>query len=70
VNVSNCPREGVKIVSSMMGSRLPGGIISPVVATDLPLEVVPSLVVDFFFGVMTWWKGFLRMSLVEEKSGH
>ena len=41
--------------------------MSPAVATDLPLEVVTSLVVDCFFGTMTWWRGFLMMSVVGEK---
>jgi len=36
-------------------------------ATDLLLEVVPLPVADYFFGAMTWQRGFLRIDLVGEK---
>ena len=49
------PCEGAETVSSMMGLRLrlPRGMMPPAVAMNFPLDVVPSLVVDYFFGVIT-----------------
>ena len=38
------------------------------VAIDLPLEVVYSLMVDCYFGAIARWRDFLRTSLVGEKS--
>jgi len=60
VDVSGCPCEGAKIVSSMMRLilRLLGGMMLPVVAMNLPLEVVPALVVGCFFGVIARWRVF------------
>ena len=54
------PREGAKIISSTMGLKLLGRIMSTMVATDLPLEVVPLPVFSHFLRVMTCYKGFFE----------
>jgi len=48
------PCEGAEIVFVTIGQRLRllEGMMPPVVVIDLPLEVVPSLVVGYFFGTM------------------
>ena len=48
-------------ISFTMGLRPLGRIISPEVIMNLPLEVILSSVVDYFFGAMSYWRGFLRM---------
>jgi len=45
-----------------------GGIMSPAMVIDLPLEVVPSPVVGYFSGPWLVGEAFLRMSLVGEKT--
>ena len=69
MDVSGCPCEGAKTVSSTMGLRLRlcSGNDAPAVVMDLPLEVISLLVVGCFFGAMSFG-GFFRTSLVGEKS--
>jgi len=61
------PCEGAETVSSAMGLRPLEGIMSPAVTTDLPLKVVPSLVIGCFSRPHGLMETFLR-SLVGEKS--
>ena len=51
-----------QIVSFTMGLSLRplGETIPPAVAKNLPLEVVPSPVIDCFFGAMARWRGFFE----------
>ena len=68
MDVSYYPCEGAETVSSTMGLRPLGGIISLAVATNLPLEVVLSSVIGYFFGGIAHLRGLLRRDLVGEKS--
>jgi len=65
------PYEDVETVSSMIGLRPLGKIISPAVVEDLPLEMVPSSMIDDFFGAMDYWRDFFfKKGLVNVKYEH
>jgi len=70
VYISSCPLRRCEDNIFHNGDELEvaQGSNALAVATDLSFEVVPSPAVGYFFGAMARWRGFLKMSLVGEKS--